>query len=134
MDEQNRWTVRLLEVSLQGSGLSEREIEERLGWETGLLGRILDGTAECPPLQLLAFLAELSAERRGGAPGLRRGEHGTQMVQDLLARFQGLGYGLPGAAPAVFASPVTNDVERTVEEALQRAFGKDFGKEARGGG
>ncbi|MES1211224.1 MAG: hypothetical protein ABUL63_02700 [Acidobacteriota bacterium] len=134
MDEQNRWTARLLEASLQSSGLSEREIEERLGWEAGLLGRILDGTAECPPLQLLAFLAELNAERRGGAPGLRRGERGTQMVQELIERFRSLGYGPPGAAPAVFPAPVTDDVERTVEEALQRAFGKDFGKEARGGG
>lgn len=133
MDEHGRWTARLLEASLQSSGLSEREIEERLGWEAGLLGRILDGTAECAPLQLLALFAELGTERRESSRH-RQGEHGTQMVQELIERFHGLGYGPCGTAPAAVVPPAeTDEIERTVEEVLQRTFGKDFGKEARGG-
>lgn len=134
MDEQGRWTARLLEASLQSSGLSEREVEERLGWETGLLGRILDGTAECPPLQLLTLLAQLSQERQEGAYRPRRRERGTQMVQELIERFRGLGYGPSGAAAAALVPPaVKEDLERTVDEVLQRTFGKDLGKAGRGG-
>lgn len=128
MDERGRWTVRLLEGSLQSSGLSEREIEERLGWEAGLLGRILDGTAECAPLQLLAILAEIGAERRESSSRPRRLEPGTQMVQELIERFRGLGYGCPVAAAASVLPLATNEIERTVEEVLIRTFGKDLDK------
>jgi hypothetical protein len=125
-----------LEASLQSSGLSEREIEERLGWEAGLLGRILDGTAECGALQLLAIFAELGAERRGISSHSRWQERGSPMVRDLLERFHGLGYGKPAAASADVCPPVVMvEIERTVEEVLQRTFGKDLEKEkrARGG-
>ncbi|HKH49845.1 MAG TPA: hypothetical protein VKM72_34765 [Thermoanaerobaculia bacterium] len=130
MDEQGRWTARLLEASIQSSGLSEREIEERLGWETGLLGRILDGSAEYGPLQLLEILAELSTERRGNALRLPHRERGTQMVQELIERFRDLGYGKPGAA---VLPPAPDDIETTVEDVLQQTFGKNLGKGGRGG-
>jgi len=134
MDEHGRWTARLLEASLQSSGLSEREIEERLGWETGLLGRILDGTTECGPLQLLEILAELGAERGGSSVYRPRRERGTQMVQELLERFLDLGYGQTGAASATTVPPAPDDIEETVEKVLQQAFGKNFGKGGQRGG
>src|SRR5262245_47546820 len=99
MDDPIRWMARLLEASLQSSGLSEREVEERLGWEPGALGRVLDGTTDCGPLQLLTLLAELGSER-ASSPAQRR-ESGTQMVQELIDRFRRLGYEMPGAAPAL---------------------------------
>jgi hypothetical protein len=133
MDEQGRWAARLLEASVQSSGLSEREIEERLGWEAGLLGRILDGTAECGPLQLLEILAELGAERGGSSVHHPRRERGTQMVQELLERFRDLGYGQPGAASATTVPPAPDDIEKAVEEVLQQTFGKNLGKGGRGG-
>jgi hypothetical protein len=125
--------TRLLEASLQSSGLSERELEERLGWEEGLLRRVLDGTAEGRPLQLLAILAELSAERRGNSTRLRK-DRGTQIVQELLGRFRNLGYGQqPEALPATTASAASGDIEGAVEGVLQQAFGKKLGKPGRGG-
>jgi hypothetical protein len=132
MDEQGRWMTRLLEASLQSSGLSERELEERLGWEEGLLGRILDGTAEGGPLQLLEILAELSAERRGNSTRLRK-NRGTQIVQELLGRFRNLGYGQSGALPATTVPAAPGDIEGAVEGVLQQAFGKKLGKRRRGG-
>lgn len=131
MDDQSRWTTRLLEASLQSSGLSEREVEERLGWQAGELGRMLDGAAECGPLQLLAILGELGSERTDIPLPARRRERGTQMVQELIERFQDLGYGPPGAV--IVTPPPSADIEKTVEEVLQRTFG-DFGKGGRRGG
>ena len=129
MDEQSRSMARLLEASLQSSGLSEREVEERLGWEAGALGRMLDGSADCGPQQIVAVLAGLGA----GAPSLpQRQERGHQMVQDLIERFHGLGYGPPGAAPIAVPPPAAGEIEKTVEEVLQRTFG-DLGKGKRGG-
>jgi len=132
MDEPARWMGRLLEAALQSSGLSEREIEERLGWEGGLLGRMLDGTAEYGPPQVMAILAELGSERRGSASQPRRREQGTEMVQELIDRFRGLDYGTPGDASVVLP-PTPADIEKTVEEVLRRTFG-DLGKGRRGGG
>jgi hypothetical protein len=124
---------RLLETSFQSSGLTEREVEERLGWEPGALGRMLEGTAECGPLHLLAILSELGSERAGTPLPPQRRERGTQMVQELIERFRGLGYGPSGIAPiAAGPPPGTNDIEKTVEDVLQRTFG-DFGKGKRGG-
>jgi hypothetical protein len=124
MDEQARWMARLLEASLQSSGLSEREVEERLGWEPGAFSRMLDGATEWEPLQLLAFLAEIGSEVPGAyPPRSRHRERGTQMVQELIDRFRGLGYGEPAAPPASPMQPV-DEIERTVEDVLQRTFGK----------
>jgi hypothetical protein len=134
MDQEDRWMTRLLEASLQSSGLSEREVEDRLGWEPGTLGRILDGTAECDPLQLLDILAELDEARPGSSSYLLRRERGTQMVQDLIERFQGLGYGQPQAASVSTVSPPMHEIEQTVEEVLRRTFGMDLGKKDKRGG
>lgn len=133
MDEQSRWMVRLLEASLQRSGLSEREVEERLGWEPGALGRMLDGAADCAPQQLLTLLAELGSEKRGNPSPPQRRERDTQMAQELIERFRRLGYGQPGAAPVIaLPLPTVDEIERTVEDILQRTFG-DLGKARRDG-
>lgn len=134
MDDQARWMTRLLEASFQRSGLSEGEVEERLGWEPGALGRILAGTAECEPLQLLAVLAELGFEVPGSSLRSRHRERGTQMVEELIERFRGLGYGQPAAAPVAPQPPGMDEIERTIEDVLQRTFGPGFGKRERGGG
>ncbi len=132
MDEPTRWMGRLLEAALQSSGLSEREVEERLGWERDLLGRMLDGTADCGAPQLMAILAEIGPERRGSSPSLRRREEpSTEMVQELIDRFRGLPYGTPGDAP-VALPPTPADIEKTVEDVLRRTFG-ELGKGGRGG-
>lgn len=130
MDEQALWMARLLEASLQNSGLSEREVEERLGWEPGKLAGMLDGTVECGPLQFLVILAELGPERRE-SPRSRRKNRGTRMVQELIERYRDLGYGKTGTALAAAAPPATSEIERTVDEVLRRTFGADEGEKGK---
>ncbi|HJX28394.1 MAG TPA: hypothetical protein VJ885_10805 [Thermoanaerobaculia bacterium] len=128
MTERAPWKTQLLESSIQSSGLSEREIEERLGWEPGLIGRMMDGSAEHGPLQLLQILAELGSERDRSRRF--RGRE-TRMVEELIGRFRELGYGATGAT-SPGASRLSEDVlEQTVEDVLLRAFGTEFSRKGK---
>ena len=123
--------TRLLESSIQSSGLSERDIEERLGWEPGRISRMLDGSTEQAPLELLQILAELGSERDRSrrSRGLE-----TRMVEELIGRFRDLGYGGEGAmSPG--ASRLSEEVlEQTVEDVLVRAFGPRLVNKGKGSG
>ncbi|HET9210400.1 MAG TPA: hypothetical protein VFR03_08375, partial [Thermoanaerobaculia bacterium] len=113
--------TQLLESSIQSSGLSEREVEERLGWEPGLIARMMDGSTEHGPLQLLQILAELGSER-DRSRRLLGGE--TRMVEELIGRFRELGYGAAGtASPGALPRLPEEALEQTVEDVLLRAFG-----------
>ena len=84
-EDRARW-AELIATSLQVSGLSEEELERKLGWSPGALGRLLDGEGDLEPdqvLEILGELQEISRSRRsrsGGDPGHGR----TQVVAELL--------------------------------------------------
>jgi hypothetical protein len=122
--------TQLLERSIQSSGLSEREIEEHLGWEPGLIARMLDGSVEHAPLRLLQILAELSSERDWSR--CVRGRE-TPMVEELIGRFRKLGYGAAGAMIPESSPRLPEDaLEQTVEDVLLRAFGTGFARKEKG--
>lgn len=124
--------TQLLESSIQSSRLSEREIEERLGWEPGLIARMLDGSAEHGPLQILQILAEIGSERDRGR---RVQGRETRMVEELIGRFRELGYGAAGATSSGALPRLPEDVlERTVEDVLLRAFGTELARKGKRGG
>lgn len=117
----------LLETSIQVSGLSERDLEKRLGWSRGSLGRILEGETEIEPQHVLKILGELNAS--AAPPDLEEREDArTQMVGELLDRFHRLGYGKAEAAPVEPAGAETrldtDDLEAKIEKALREAFRK----------
>src|SRR5262245_52345641 len=87
-DDRARWMADLLDTSLQVSGLSERELERRLGWSAGAVGRILEGEEELDPEEALRVLAELNGE--AGLDLMDDGQ--TQVVTSLLERYRRLGY------------------------------------------
>lgn len=121
----------LLESSVQRSGLSERDIEERLGWEPGLIARMMNGSAEHGSLHLVQILAELGSERDRSR---RVAGRETRMVEELIGRFRELGYGAAGAASPE-ASRLPEDVlEQTVEDVLLRAFGGKFSRKGKKSG
>lgn len=130
MTERAQWMTRLLESSIQSSGLSEREIEERLGWEPGQIARMLDGSAEQGPFELLQILAELGSERDRS----RRHRRETRMVEELIGRFRELGYGTAGAISPDASRLLEDVLEQTVEDALVRAFGPELLRKRREGG
>ena len=128
-DDRARWMADLLDTSLQVSGLSERELERRLGWTAGAVGRILDGEEELDPEEALRVLVELN-----GKPGLDTGpeldgldDGQTQVVTDLLDRFHRLGYETREVTPPD-GEPDLASLEKKVEAILRQAFGDKNGK------
>lgn len=125
-EDRARWMADLLATSLQVSGLSEEELERRLGWSPGSVGRILEGEEDFDPEEVLQVLDELN-----GDPGLDRkpvidnpDEGQTQVVSNLLERFRGLGY----EAREVTAPEEELDLsklEKKVRAILREAFGKE---------
>ena len=97
-EDRARW-AELIATSLQVSGLSEEELERKLGWTPGALGRLLDGEGDLEPDQVLEILGELneSSRARKGREAARDGR--TQVVTELLERFRRLGYEPRQAAP-----------------------------------
>lgn len=120
-EDRARWMADLLDTSLQVSGLSERELERRLGWSAGAVGRILEGEEELDPEEALRVLAELN-EDTGLDDDHLLDDH-TQVVTHLLDRFRRLGY----ASAEVAAPDETVDLkelEKRVMAMLREAFGE----------
>lgn len=113
--------AKLLATSLEDSGISQRQLEERLGWSQGSVGRILKGEADCEPRLLLEILGELGeAERSRPGRAARRKVGTSSIVDDLLERSKLLGYREPGSPQA--EAPGAAELEETVRGALRRAF------------
>jgi hypothetical protein len=125
-EDRARW-AELIATSLQVSGLSEEEVERKLGWSPGFLGQLLGGEGDLEPDQVLEILGELnesSRPRRGEAAINARAGGRTQMVTELLERFSLLGYEPREAAPPPAEPSSLKDLEKKVESVLRRAYGE----------
>lgn len=125
-EDRARW-AELISTSLQVSGLSEEELEHRLGWSPGSLGRLLDGEGDLEPDQVLEILGELtegSRSRKGREAG---GAGRTQATKELLERFRMLGYEPRTAVPPAVEPSSEGELEKKVEAILRRAYGEPPG-------
>lgn len=120
LNDRARWLARLLETS----GLAEKELEARLGWSPGLLGQLLDGSAECEPHHLMEVLSGIGSD--AGRPAYQDQDwwqdSGTQMVEDLIERFRRLGYH-SADSPLPVETLSGAELEKRVESVLRGAFG-----------
>ena len=125
-EDRSRWMADLLDTSLQVSGLSERELERRLGWSAGAIGRILEGEEELDPEEALRVLTELNEEAGCDAGsdlhGLDDGQ--TQVVTHLLERFRRLGY-----EAREVAAPEEDLRVSSLEKRIRTILGEAFGEE-----
>lgn len=118
----------LLATSIQVSGLSEEELEQRLGWTAGSVARLLEGEGDLGPEQFLRVLGELHGDARpeGGADFSDLEDGRTQVVTDLLERFELLGYELKEVAPPAEGCMNLPELEKKVESILRKAFGSSL--------
>lgn len=132
-DDETDWAAQLLSTSIEASGLSERELEKRLGWKRGTLGKILQSGIALSHHQILDVLAVLSREAREEGASASGKNGGGPMVGTLLERFNRLGYTTaepPARDELAEPSPQGAELERKVEEILADAFGHlDKGKD-----
>ncbi|HVG07076.1 MAG TPA: hypothetical protein VNM67_05180 [Thermoanaerobaculia bacterium] len=126
-EDRARWMADLLATSIQVSGLSEEELELRLGWTSGSVARLLEGEGDLPPEQFLRMLGELHGEGpQGGADLADLEDDRTQVVTNLLDRFQLLGYELTEVAPPAEGNMNLPELEKRVESILRKAFGSSL--------
>ena len=127
-EDRARWMADLLATSMQISGLSEEELERRLGWTSGSIGRILEGEEDLDPDEAIRVLSELNGDPAPDAgPDLGDPDDGqTQVVTNLLDRFQLLGYELTEVAPPAEGDMNLPELEQRVESILRKAFGSSL--------
>jgi hypothetical protein len=132
-EDRARW-VELLSTSLQVSGLSEDDLEHKLGWSPGSLGRLLEGEDDLAPDQVLEILGELNESSRFRKNREASGTGRTQVVTELLERFRMLGYEPRQAVPPPAEPSSLTELEKKVESILRRAYGEPTGSSGGSGG
>jgi transcriptional regulator with XRE-family HTH domain len=131
-NEQTLWVARMLEAAIQAFGLTERDLEKRLGWHEGALSDILEGRADLHSEQVLAILDGLSL-----SPQAARAEEedlddsGSFLVEELIGRSRRLGFDPEESVPLDYPPPSGAELERRIQAVLREAFGE--GLIARGG-
>jgi transcriptional regulator with XRE-family HTH domain len=118
----------LLAASIQVSGLSEEELEARLGWDAGSVRRLLEGEKEPDPEQVLRILGELgetagSPEWANPVEDYEQDDERTQVVTDLVERFRRLGYESRELTLPAGGQVDVAELEHRVSSVLRDTFG-----------
>jgi hypothetical protein len=130
-EDQARWMAELLATSIQVSGLSEEEIEAKLGWSPGTVGRLLEED-ELDPEQVLEVLAELNGDSSWELGPDTEWDERTQVVTELMDRFHRLGYEATKVVPQEQQLSVL-ELEKRMEAVLGETFGKEESEEPEDG-
>jgi hypothetical protein len=123
--EEIRWIARMLQAAVQAFGLSNRELETRLGWQDGSLDDILKGRVELEPWHVVKILDGLSSEPAESpeSEDLDLDDSGSFLVDELIGRFERLGYGPAEASIPELPPPNGPELERRIRAVLREAFG-----------
>lgn len=126
----------LLATSIQVSGLSEEELELRLGWRSGSVRRLLEGESDLDAEQVLSILNELN--KAAGSAGWASSPQGTswedertQVVTDLVDRFRRLGYATSELSLPSGGQVDVAELELRVASVLRDTFGDDVAAKRR---
>lgn len=122
----------MLEAAIQAFGLSNRELETRLGWEEGVLDALLEGKVELEPRHVVKILDGLSLEPEEPAESAGvdlDDDSGSFLVDELISRFERLGYGPAQTAIPDHPPPNGVELERRIRSVLVKAFGDQTGLE-----
>ena len=117
----------MLEAAIQAFGLSERELERRLGWNEGALSDVLAGRVELHSEHVLAILDGLSVAPRAESSSKEDlDDSGSFMVEELIGRSRRLGFDPEESRVSDYPPPQGAELERRIRTVLREAFGNEI--------
>lgn len=122
----------MLGAAIQGFGLTERDLEKRLGWHEGALLDILEGRADLHSDHVLAILDGLSLDsRRPSSEEEDLDDSGSFLVEELIGRSRRLGFDPEESEARDYPAPNGMELERCIRSVLREAFGDEMEVRAR---
>jgi len=124
IDDEVRRATKLLETVMQASGLTRKDLDQRLGAGPGYVSQVLTGRMELKLRHVLAILHALEVEPSVFFQTLYpedRPSSDSVVMEEFLRRFQKLGFGAPPAPPP---SPALDpqELERMIQNAVRAAL------------
>lgn len=134
--EEIRWIANMLQAAVQAFGLSNGELAARLGWKEAALDEILEGRVELEPWHVVKILDALSAEPEEppDSGDVDLDDSGSFLVDELIGRFERLGYGPAEASIPDHPPPNGAELEQRIRAVLREAFGEGVGGEEQAAG
>src|SRR5436305_11174146 len=132
IDDEVRRATKLLETVMQASGLTRKDLDQRLAAGPGYVSQVLTGRMELKFRHILAILRALEVEPSVFFQTLypeNRPSTDTVVMEEFLRRFQKLGFGPPAAPPAAPAL-APQDLERMIQNAVRAAMSGATGEPA----
>jgi transcriptional regulator with XRE-family HTH domain len=135
IEDEVRRATKLLETVMQATGLTRKELDQRLGAGPGYVSQVLTGRMELKFRHILAILRALDVEPNVFFQTLYPGDRPTSdqaVMEEFLKRFQKLG--LNAAPPPQPPAVDPRELERLVESAVRAALGNRGEKPRSGDG
>lgn len=124
IDDEVRRATKLLETVMQASGLTRKDLDQRLSAGPGYVSQVLTGRMELKFRHILAILRALELEPSVFFQTLypeNRPASDAVVMEEFLRRFQRLGF---GAQPTPPPKPVLDpqELERMIQNAVRAAL------------
>jgi transcriptional regulator with XRE-family HTH domain len=124
IDDEVRRATKLLETVMQASGLTRKDLDQRLSAGPGYVSQVLTGRMELKFRHILAILRALDLEPSVFFQTLypeNRPATDAVVMEEFLRRFQRLGF---GAQPAPPPRPALDpqELERMIQNAVRAAL------------
>jgi transcriptional regulator with XRE-family HTH domain len=124
-DDEVRRATKLLETVMQASGLTRKDLDQKLGAGPGYVSQVLTGRMELKFRHILAILRSLEVEPSVFFQTLypeNRPSTDAVVMEEFLRRFQKLGFGgQPAPPPTPPLDP--RELERMIQNAVRAALG-----------
>src|SRR6185295_3416014 len=124
IDDEVRRATKLLETVMQASGLTRKDLDQKLGAGPGYISQVLTGRMELKFRHILAILHALDVEPSVYFQTLypeNRPTSDAVVMEEFLRRFQKLGFGSqPAPAPGPPLAP--QELEHIIQSAVRAAL------------
>src|SRR6185436_17419893 len=124
IDDEVRRATKLLETVMQASGMTRKDLDQKLGAGPGYVSQVLTGRMELKFRHILAILHALDVEPSVYFQTLypeNRPTSDAVVMEEFLRRFQKLGFGSqPAPAPGPPLAP--QELEHIIQSAVRAAL------------